>query len=140
MVDTHDPAQRPPRPRRSFAVTPPRPQTVPPPQKHCSQCTGTTVPCWLCADDEGVPRQYVITDELRDVVHVGICPEHGVLHATCPDRTHFARPAIEPPKPLPPTRAQFYRVAGASVLIGFAIGVLLGLLVLAPLIARRIAS
>lgn len=138
MVDTRDPVP-PPRPRR-FTVSPPVTQATTPPQKHCSQCDGTTVPCWMCADDEGVPRQYVITDELRDVVHVGICPEHGVLHATCPSRTHFARPAIEPPKPAPPTRAQFHRVAGVALCLGFVLGILLGSLAVAPAVFRWLAS
>lgn len=89
----------------------------------CSECHANTVPCWQCADGEGVPVPYPLTDEIREVWHVAICSVHGAISAACPKRTHYTRPADDRARAEPQPSHKVVR----AVLIGFLLGIVLGL-------------
>lgn len=86
----------------------------------CRHCGTNHVPCWRCDDH---PKHYPLTDQVRHVTHVGICPEHGVITAHCPADTHYTRPA---PLPRQPDRGELTRVAAAGLLLGLILGMALG--------------
>lgn len=97
--------------------------------RFCKECGTHTVLCWLCAnDDSGIPVPRELTDEVRDVVHVGICPRHGVIESACPNRTHFIQPrdARNKPETVAPPNPSLIRIAAVCVGVGLVIGFILG--------------
>lgn len=98
------------------------PKPAPNPNE-CAHCHAVTVLCRRC--DE----RYPITDRVRHVTHVGICPEHGVIDSSCPANTHYTRRRTDP-APDPRRRARFdlQRVAAIGLLVGMIIGFAIGLL------------
>lgn len=101
----------------------------------CRECHANTVPCWMCGDLDGVPKHHPLTDEVRDITHVAVCPEHGPITQSCPARSHQLKARIEPQ--VIRDSAALVRVAVVALLLGFILGVLSFFTVFGPSLFGR---
>lgn len=104
---------------------------------HCRECGCNSVPCPRCVDDAGVPVRYPMTDQARQVTHVGICPEHGAIAQRCASSTHYAMPADDGQVPARDARRDLVRGVTVALLVGFLAGGFFGVFAVAPAFLLR---
>lgn len=113
--------------------SPPPAQVAP---DHCAECGCNSVPCPRCVDDDEVPIRYPMTDQVRVITHVGICPEHGAIAQRCANRTHFAKPLLEYAEEAEVDMG-LIRAVSIALIAGLIGGCVLGIFAIAPLILAR---